>query len=462
LALLFLGLGWGGQAAWRSWQSAGPESLPTVSAAPPPAEIARDLRLDPPLTRERFGFARTRAAEIDPSAVPRLVEWVDAEGRTRSAPNMSDITGTGNSKGGLRIEYSLDEELTEDVFEILRKGRVGRGHAIVLDPRNGRLLAYVSTDREAFPAKKAYPAASIVKILTAAAMLEESEGQNAASCVYRGNKYRLNRRRLDRPSSGRESTLGDALATSNNQCFSQWALHVLGEEKLTRIFERFGWLSPPAPGHDAGRVEAVETKLDLGRLGSGLDGVRVTPLHVASLTSILTGGEWIEPWWVDRIVDEQGHSLTLPERSPNRRVLSDEQAAELRSMMVGTTTRGTAKSAFRTRRGRPLLGDIRVAGKTGNLTGRDPFGRYEWFVGLAPAGNPKIAVVVLQLQSNLWWSKSSELAARVLEDVFCDRSGCRPERADRWTGDLGDLASPLLISNLEHPLRVSRVDQAPN
>ncbi len=457
-AFLVLLLGWGAQVAWQARWEMAPFLLPAVSVVPPPFAPPRDYRLDPPLSRERFGFARAGAAEIDPSAVPRLVEWVDARGRMQGAPDLAQSSGAGVPSGNLRVEYSLDEELTEDVFEILRKGRVGRGHAIVLDPRTGRLLAYVSTDREAFPPERAYPAASIVKILTAAAMLEESGGWGAAACRYRGNKYRLDRRRLERPSSGRESTLADALATSNNQCFSQWTLSILGEEKLTKTFERFGWLSPSAPGHEAGRVEPAKTELDLGRLGSGLDGVRVTPLHVASLASILTGGEWIEPWWVDRIVDGAGRSLAMPERRAPRRVLSEEQASALRSMMIGTTTRGTAKSAFRTRRGRPLLGEIRVAGKTGNLTGRDPFGRYEWFVGLAPAEDPKIAVVVLQLQSNLWWSKSSELAARVLEKVFCDRSGCRPERADRWTGDLGDLAAPLLISNLERPLRGSQIE----
>jgi hypothetical protein len=105
-----------------------------------------------------------------------------------------------------------------------------------------------------------------------------------------------------------------------------------------------------------------------------------------------------------------------------------------------------------------MLGDIRVAGKTGNISGRDPDGRYEWFVGLAPAQDPKIAVVVLQLQGHLWWAKSSEIGARVLRNVFCDRSGCREARADRWTGDLGKGAAPQLISELERPLRISRAE----
>jgi cell division protein FtsI/penicillin-binding protein 2 len=214
-------------------------------------------------------------------------------------------------------------------------------------------------------------------------------------------------------------------------------------------FQRFGWSSSPAPGHDPGNVDAVKSKLDLGRLGSGLDGARVTPLHIAALASILASGHWIEPWWIDRIVDGYGRSLELPSRTPERGVISPEVAHRLRSMMVATTTRGTAKSAFRTRRGRPLLGEIEVAGKTGNLTGGDPFGRYEWFLGLAPAEDPTIAVVVLQLQSNLWWSRSSELGAKLLREVFCDEKTCRAELSNRFTGDLDEWTAPILISNRE-------------
>jgi len=361
-------------------------------------------------------------------------------------------------KGPLRVEYSLDEKLTEEVFEIMRRGRVERGIAIVLDPRSGRLLAYVSTDPVALPPERAYPAASIVKILTAATLLQEAPREADAPCVYRGNKYRLHYRRLARPASGRETSLERALANSNNQCFSQWAVHVLGEEKLRAAFDRFGWLAPPAPGHDAGEVVPISTNLELGRLGSGLAGVQVNPLHIAALASILTEGVSIEPWWIDRVVDSRGHSVELPRRADERRVLTQEIADQLRSMLVATTTAGTAKSAFRTRRGRPLIPGIDVAGKTGNLTGGDPFGRYEWFLGLAPAEKPTIAVVVLQVQSNLWWSRSSELAAKVLHTVFCEAKRCQAALADRWTGDLDEWTTPLLISELERPPLLSRAD----
>jgi peptidoglycan glycosyltransferase len=456
LALAILGIGWAGQIGWRAWQRYSSVALPAVSTSPPLADLAAAWIEDPPRSRQRFTLARERATEIDPSAVPRLVEWLDPIGpasfhRHGAPPPPASTASAGG--GPFRVEYTLDEKLTEHVFDILRRGRVTRGEVIVLDPRSGRLLTYVSTDPLALPPQRAYPAASIVKILTAAALLEEAPAEARSPCVYRGNQYRLNRRRLSRPASGHETTLTRALATSNNQCFSQWAVHVLGEEKLRATFDRFGWLASPAPGHDAGHVESVSTKLELGRLGSGLDGVSINPLHVATLASVLTDGRWIEPWWIDRVVDSHGRSLALPKRAAERRVLSRDVANRLRSMLVETTAAGTAKAAFHTRRGRPLIPGIDIAGKTGNLTAGEPFGRYEWFLGLAPAEDPTIAVVVLQVQSNLWWSRSSELAAQVLRTVFCDSKGCTSQLGDRWTGDLGEWTAPLLISELErHPL----------
>lgn len=417
-----------------------PDSEAREVSAPPPQVARINLPFfDPPRSRERFEQARDPVGMIDPAAVLGLAEWRDpAEGNVLVA-----------TPGRVRVEYSLDEDLTERVFAIMRRGRVAQGHAIVLDPRNGRMLAYVSTDEERLPAEKAYPAASIVKILTASAVLETEGVSDSTSCVYRGNKYRLNRRRLDPPKSGNEASLETALASSNNQCFAQWALHSVGEARLRETFERFGWLASPAPGHAAGVVEPLETDLDLGRLGSGLDGVQVTTLHVAQVASILTHGEWVEPWWVDRVVDAFGRPLQIAERRANRSVLTRDVADRLRAMMVATTKRGTAKSAFRNRRGQPRVGSIDVAGKTGNLTGWDPYGRYEWFLGMAPAEDPTIAVVVLQLQGHMWWRRSTELASDVLRAVFCDKAGCRSELADRLTGDPAEQNLTQLSSGLD-------------
>jgi cell division protein FtsI/penicillin-binding protein 2 len=139
----------------------------------------------------------------------------------------------------------------------------------------------------------------------------------------------------------------------------------------------------------------------------------------------------VEPRWIDRVVDASGRELTLPAAAPPRQVLSPELAGELRHMLIDTTTRGTARRAFRARGGRPLLGPVQVAGKTGSLSGTNPKGRYEWFIGVAPAEAPRIAVAVVVVQRARWWRNASQVASEVLRGVFCDRGVCRADAAER-------------------------------
>jgi len=370
----------------------------------------------------------------DPFAAPRLAEVIPAP------LDRPDLVGP------LRVEYSVDAELTKRVFRILRHSRVERGHVIVLDPDTGRVLTYASTDPEGFPPTRAYPAASLVKVVTADALLESQDARAHDLCLYRGNPYRLRPGRFKRTQSGRRVSLEMALATSNNQCFAQYAVHDVGSLALLDAVDRFGWLDQPAPGHDAGTVDPGTNDYQLGKLGSGLAGSRITPLHAARLAATLVDGESVEPWWVDRVVDAAGNELAAPPRPEPRRVLSPERAEALREMMVRTTTRGTARSAFRDRRGRPKLGPVLVSGKTGNISGGEPRGRYEWFVGAAPAEDPSVVVAVVQVHGHLWWKKSSEIAAAVLQEVFCEKRRCDAELAHRYTGRLGDPAAPIFLS----------------
>jgi len=111
-------------------------------------------------------------------------------------------------------------------------------------------------------------------------------------------------------------------------------------------------------------------------------------------------------------------------------------------MLVDTTVRGTARSAFRRKNGQPLLGPVKVAGKTGSLSGTNPQGRYEWFIGVAPADRPRVAVAVLLVQGDLWWRSASQIAAEVLRVVFCSEGSCRAEGAEQWTHPT-DRAEPI-------------------
>jgi hypothetical protein len=426
-APLVASLGFGASVVVRGagGPAASGSAVSPVSAGPPPEAEAPEAPVQLtrllPAGREalQFGAVAEDGSESGPvsesGVAGRLFEWVEAP------PGL---------EGPLRVEYSLDAELTREVHDVLSQGRVGLGHVIVLDVATGRVLAYASTSPEVFPPTRTYPAASLVKVITAAAALDARPETARLPCRYSGSPYRLTRARLDPPARGNEVSLRRALAMSNNQCFAQLAVHALGPEPLVDAIGRFGWLSEPAPAHPAGSVDLGHDRYDLGRLGCGLAGSRITPLHAAQLAAVLAEGELVTPHWVDRVLDARGRELLLPARTVPRRVIPAELAAQLRDMLVDTTTRGTARGAFRGRGGRPLLGSVHVAGKTGSLSGRDPDGRYEWFAGVAPADAPRIAIATLVVQGELWWRNASQISAEVLRRIYCRRGPCRAENGD--------------------------------
>jgi penicillin-binding protein A len=308
------------------------------------------------------------------------------------------------------------------------------GLAVVLDPATGELLAYAGTDPLRLPPNETYPAASLVKVVTAAAALETIPGVADRTCHFVGSPYRLTPSRIVPPQRGTEISMERALATSNNQCFAQIAVNDLGATRLLETFKRFGLLQSPGPGHPSGEAETPEAgdRFALGKLGCGLAGLRITGLHAAEIAATLSTGKRVAPRWIARVTDASGKDLALPQRVGAETVLPADTAARLREMMTETTLSGTARRAFRGRYGRPLLREMNVAGKTGSLSGTQPPGRYEWFIGLAPADRPKIAIAVLVVQQKRWHTNASTVGAQVLNAIFCSGSVCKADRANQW------------------------------
>jgi hypothetical protein len=381
------------------------------SAEPPPAPV---VELLPPGIRRPSSGAGPVWSSRDAPYGPRVVELVED-----SSPEAA---------GWLQVEYTVDPRLDARIRQVLAGGGVQLGHVIVMDPASGEVFSYVSTDPVAFPATRPYPSASLMKVVTAAAVLRNAPDAATHSCRYLGSPYEVRAEWLEPPKRGGQlNSFLRAISTSNNQCFARFAVRDVGEERLLREMERVGLLEPPAVGHSPGRVEPIEEPLDLGYLGSGLAGSFITPLAAARMAAVLAEGDLVRPFWIAHVRDARGRPRAMPRPQP-RHVWSPEVADELREMMVSVTLDGTARRAFS--HGHALDG-IRVAGKTGTLNGTNPDGTYQWFAGVAPADAPRIAIATLVVNAPPWWNTASEVAAKSLREIFCTADGCDAARAER-------------------------------
>ncbi len=331
--------------------------------------------------------------------------------------------------GDYEVEYTTDPMLESNLRALLTEREVDRGHILVMDASSGAVFAYLSTDPEAFPPTRAYPAASLMKVVTAAAVLKHAPDAARGPCRYTGNRYALHGGDFTPPREGGVvETFRTALANSNNQCFARFAARDVGETLLVDEIERAGLLEAPAPGHATGEIDSGEGPFDLGRLGSGLAGSFITPLSAARLAALLANGGLVTPHWIARIRDRYGNDYEIPEARPAEAVWTPELTAELREHLISVTRSGTARRAFHNASGSPFLGEISVAGKTGTLSGHAPEGLYQWFIGVAPADEPRIAIATLVVNDpQVGGASASELAAASLWEIFCADGACSHE-----------------------------------
>lgn len=417
-----------------------PSEAPAPSPAPKPSRAAQGAVPPDVLARIPVPLPTVGAAGL-----PQLVAGQDADARSSRGERVSELVVPAGSRSKLRVDYTLDLELSRAIYDIFERGRVPLGLAVVLDPATGNVIAYAATNPKRLPPGEVYPAASLVKVLTTTAALENVPGVAGRSCRYVGNPYRLTAARVVPPKRGIEVSLERALAMSNNQCFAQLAVNDLGAKRMLETIRRFGLLERPGPGHEAG--QAADPHGDpyaLGKLGCGLAGLQITALHAAEIAATLVDGKRREARWIERVTDANGEPLALPKARAPVQVLTPALAARLRELMTATTESGTARRAFHAAYGRPILKAMDVAAKTGSLSGTTPPGRYEWFIGLAPADRPKVAIAVLVVQSKRWHTTGSQVGAQVLNAIFCRASVCRPERADQWL--TAELVSPARAS----------------
>lgn len=101
-------------------------------------------------------------------------------------------------------------------------------------------------------------------------------------------------------------------------------------------------------------------------------------------------------------------------------VLTSKTAEDLRTLFMATVTEGTARASFR--RSQYLLQKLEIGGKTGSLTGGEPFGKRDWFVSYAKSQEDKndkgISICVMIVNQKKWYIKSPLLAKNIMEYYY--------------------------------------------
>ena len=356
--------------------------------------------------------------------------WTDESGNAAglevSANRYLSVTQTGlnsvfgplggNQKVGDDVYTTLDPKAQQ----VAEQGLAGREGAVVaLDPRTGAVLAMYANpsynpNKPNAPCADAcqlnratqglYPPGSTFKVVTTTAAI--NSGKFTPNSVINGDSPKLISGvplENDNNQSFGDITFTKALTFSVNTVFAQVAQDV-GRGTMTTYMKRFGFYGKPPidlPRSELSPsiVQAPNGKSlppgsgdeDIGRIGFGQGGLLVTPLQMAMVAAAVANhGQLMTPHLMDRVVNINGQTIKTVQPTVFGNVMTSSTATEITQMMRDVVDEGTGTPA-------QLGSGIPFAGKTGTAsigpTGADE--TVPWFIGFAPANDPKVAVAVM-------------------------------------------------------------------
>lgn len=336
---------------------------------------------------------------------------------------------TATAPDGTTLNLSINPALQHRVQGYLEQTRPPYAIFVAVEPATGRVLSlagYSATDPnwQQQAAYQVYPMASLFKMVTAAAALENRKINPATVLEFRGRLVSETPKNWDPSPKGRNNKMDvtEAMGKSVNPIYGMIASDLLGKEQLRQACNRFGFnrslLLPGVPVVPSA-APAAETTNDLRLQGCGLDhGLQVSPIHAAVITAAIANrGTMMVPRLVDQAARD-GKQLKVPSARELERVITPETASSLTRMLLSTVTSGTSRRAFRSGEGRQLVREMQIAAKTGSIDGDNPKGHYSWFAAYAPADRPQIALVALVINGDKWKIKASQLGEQALAEFF--------------------------------------------
>lgn len=381
------------------------------------------------------------------------VHFIEIDVYGREIRSLTEKAGIA-AKPGSHLILGIDAEL-QRCAEIEMAGL--RGGAVVLDVRNGDVLALVSKpdyDLELFtraipepvwhelvsnPEKplydrmlqSVYPPGSIYKLVLASAALQENVIKPGWTANCRG--FIFSRGQIfDCWKSGGHGDLNllQAIEQSCNVYFYKLGLKV-GLENWAKYGRKFGLGEPSGidiMGESPGLVPDANyfdkkygvnkwSKSLILSLSIGQGDLLVTPVQMAVFAmAIANDGVYHRPHIVQSIQDaETGEAAPIAIETVRIDGISKKTFRLIKVGMVNVVngSNGTGRRAW--------LPGIRVAGKTG--TAQNPHGEdHAWFIGFAPSKQPEIAFCVLVENGGAGGAVAAPIARAILKQYFAIRN----------------------------------------
>ena len=330
----------------------------------------------------------------------------------------------------LTTKTSIQQKARDSLYELGEKGAI-----VVMNPKTGEIYALVSypdfnlqTIDQDYAAiveqnngaffnnaiQGGYTPGSILKILTSAAIIESGIDQSYKDT----GEEKIGGYPIKNANNKVYGDIGleEAFAHSVNTYFANKGV-LVGKDRLGTIAEKFMFnktfdFDLVSKNLNLRKSEYNYTKWDNQAIASASIGqadIIATPLEMAMVTSTIANrGQLMKPYIVDTIKTSGGKVIEKREPEVLSTPISEQTANKIKDMMVSVINTGTGKEA--------RLSAYQVAGKTGTAQRSSQKEiNNAWFVGFAPAEDPKVCVaVVIQNVS----SHGGEVAAPMARDII--------------------------------------------
>jgi cell division protein FtsI (penicillin-binding protein 3) len=328
------------------------------------------------------------------------------------------------------IQYLAEREIDAAWRRTQAKGAM----AVVLDPRNGDVLAMAvrpTFNPNAFldvpshdhwrnrVVTDPFEPGSTFKVIMAAAALEEGVVKPEDRIWAENGSITIAKTTIHDWKKYGWLTFSEVLQNSSNVGSIKVGL-ALGRDRYYRYMTAFGFGAPTGvglAGESRGQLRDLPrwSALSLPTMSIGQE-VSVTALQmVAAFGAIANGGTLMQPRLVRSVFDAEGKEIRRFEPKAVRQVISADTARTLTRVMTQVVAAGTGHNA--------AIPGYEVAGKTGTAQKLDPATRrYSRnpgvlsFVGFVPAEEPKLVMLVmLDEPKNEKWG--SEAAAPIFSAI---------------------------------------------